>query len=79
MSILEKQIENFTNYLNSFYGIQGIYSSGRNVNNEEVYKAIKIIQKRNEYEFTGDSVDREEARDIIYTEEEIIQMYKKYQ
>ena len=75
MTISEKEINDFTNYLNMFYGIEGVYPSGRNVNNQEVLKAIKIFQKKNN-KFFGDSVDRENVRDILYTEEEIIQMYK---
>lgn len=70
----EKHTE-FLNYFNSFYGIEeGIYPM-RTVSLTEINKAIKEIKKTDQ--FDGDSLDRERARDLIFTEEEIFRGYHK--
>jgi len=73
---ISTNIKEFTYYLNMFYGIKGIYSSGRDVSKQEVSKAIKILKADSSIEFQGDTIDRERARDIIFTEEEIAKIYK---
>lgn len=71
---MEEAME-FKEYMNSFYGVGGVYPM-RNVTLNEVVAAIKKI-KDDGGEFCGDSVDRERARDIIFTEEEMAKGYAK--
>lgn len=57
-------IERFIEYVLEFYGKGGIYDFG--ASEEEVLKALKIrLEKHNDIDFGGDSLDRELVRDII--------------
>lgn len=76
MPNISEKVEDFTSYINYVHGPEGIYSSGRNVTEEEVADVIKILKKDTRFQFQGDSFDRERARDILFTDEEFIQMYK---
>ena len=70
------ELEKFTEYLNYVYGANGIYSVGYEVSQDEVKIAIDILKKTN-IPFQGDSLDRERAFDILYTdsEREILNSY----
>ena len=62
------EIENFKNYIWSFYGKdKGIYKHffDNNLTMEEVEKAIKIRLSKIKLQFSGDSIDREIVRDIM--------------
>lgn len=60
-------IQEFINYMMSFYGPAGIYSE-LNFNEIQVATALGVYRGRLHQqgsEFVGDSVDREAVRDII--------------
>lgn len=59
-------MEEFIEYVMSFYGAGGIYDMG--ATRREVEMAIGIRLGRMEIPFDGDSVDREIIRDIILDE-----------
>jgi len=62
------EIENFKNYIWSFYGKdEGIYKHffNNNLTMIEVEKAIKIRLSKIKLKFSGDSIDREIVRDIM--------------
>lgn len=58
-------LETFREYFNSFYGVNGVYPI-KDTSLEAITKAVKKIEN-----FTGDSIDREKARDFIFTPEEL--------
>ena len=69
MKTINEKIENFKNYVWSFYGKdQGIYKDffNNNLTIKEVEKAIKIRISKMKLNFDGDSIDREIVRDIIF-------------
>lgn len=66
------QLSEFTDYFNSFYGVEGIYSSGREISVREIASALTGFR-----EFEGDSIDREKVRDILFHGVEIQAMYKR--
>jgi len=69
MKTINEKIENFKNYVWSFYGKdQGIYKDffNNNLTIKEVEKAIKIRVSKMKLNFDGDSIDREIVRDIIF-------------
>tara|TARA_R110002020_G_scaffold94852_2_gene227912 strand:+ start:175 stop:477 length:303 start_codon:yes stop_codon:yes gene_type:complete len=69
MKLDKKEIENFKNYIWSFYGKdKGIYKHffDNNLTMIEVEKAIKIRLSKIKLEFNGDTIDREIVRDIIF-------------
>lgn len=53
----------FIDYVMSFYGSNGIYDI--KATRDEVTKATNILQIIKGTEFEGDSIDREQVRDII--------------
>jgi len=59
-------MKNFTEYMMDFYGPKGIYSH-LNFNEVQIELATKVYISRlkSEKEFYGDTVDRENVRDII--------------
>ena len=66
----------FTAYFNNFYGVKGLYSSGRDVSDAEIGDALKRLKRvRPNFEFCGDSFDRELIRDMIFSESEQEKMY----
>ena len=69
MKTINEKIENFKNYVWSFYGKdEGIYKDffNNNLTIKEVEKAIKIRISKMKLNFDGDSIDREIVRDIIF-------------
>jgi hypothetical protein len=60
-------MQEFVNYVLSFYGLGGMYSEYK-FRESEVKKAIKIHKRNKDVEFIGDSVDREMVRDIVLDE-----------
>jgi len=69
MKTINEKIENFKNYVWSFYGKdQGIYKDFFNntLTMKEVEKAVKIRISKMKLNFDGDSIDREIVRDIIF-------------
>jgi len=66
----------FLSYFNSFYGVDGLYSCGRDISSVEVCHAVAVLlQEREGHSFEGDTIDREFIRDIMFTEEQIGDMY----
>jgi hypothetical protein len=66
----------FVAYFNNFYGVNGIYSSGRDISGEDIGYALELLKKqRPAHNFEGDSFDRELIRDIIFSKEEQDKMY----
>ena len=58
----------FVDYVESFYGADGIYNLGFNVTRENVWNATSVHLMRLTAEgsaFEGDTVDREMVRDIM--------------
>jgi len=68
---LDYQIRKFEVYFNQFYGKDGIYPSGRHIGFVELTDAVAKLDNFG----GGDSVDRENVRDIIFTNEEQDEMY----
>tara|TARA_R100001460_G_scaffold35370_1_gene68100 strand:- start:223 stop:495 length:273 start_codon:yes stop_codon:yes gene_type:complete len=69
MKTINEKIENFKNYVWSFYGKdQGIYKDffNNNLTMKELEKAVKIRISKMKLNFDGDSIDREIVRDIIF-------------
>tara|TARA_R100000742_G_C4253118_1_gene71246 strand:+ start:47 stop:319 length:273 start_codon:yes stop_codon:yes gene_type:complete len=69
MKTINEKIENFKNYVWSFYGKdEGIYKDffNNNLTMKEVEKAVKIRISKMKLNFDGDSIDREIVRDIIF-------------
>lgn len=64
--------DNFVDYFNSFYGKNGVYAWKEDVPKqilEEALSFLKLCYKfkaKIDYVFTGDSVDRELLRDVIF-------------
>jgi len=56
-------MNDFIEYVMSFYGPGGIYDMGSTI--EEVKAAIVVRLENTEFPFDGDSVDREMICDII--------------
>ena len=57
------KMDEFYTYVLSFYGKQGLYPMGATL--VDVKAATKIHKHRTNIEFEGDSVDRENVRDIL--------------
>jgi len=67
-------IVEFTEYMNSFYGPEGVYPSTRTLTVAEVADAV--IQLANGgFKFEGDSIDRERVRDVVFSKAEMEAMY----
>lgn len=62
----EQQLDEFVDYVFSFYGEGGIYPMGATLSliQQATNDIIQILQIKNE-EFCGDSVDRELVRDLL--------------
>ena len=75
---MNNEIKEFTSYMNSFYGPEGIYPSSRVLTELEVSNAVIVmLNKSNGVEFEGDSIDRERCRDILFSQVEQDLMYKR--
>ena len=62
----QEEIDEFVDYVLDFYGKSGIYCM--NANLEQVTNAVENYLKiceLNCVEFTGDSIDRENVRDLL--------------
>ena len=71
--IIEFQI-----YFNEFYGLSGIYPSGRNYSRSEIIDAIERLKRiKPDHRFEGDSMDRELIRDILIPEPVQDKMYSR--
>jgi hypothetical protein len=57
------KMDEFYTYVLSFYGKHGLYLMGATL--VDVKAATKIHKHRTNIEFEGDSVDRENVRDIL--------------
>jgi hypothetical protein len=66
--INSRDFKKFVNYFNSFYGKNGIYSSGKDIAEKDIMKGLYNVFKRNKsYKWgDGDSVDRELVRDELF-------------
>jgi len=54
----------FHDYIKSFYGSGGIYDY--NFTDDEIQQGIRLrLETRKDFEFQGDTADREITRDII--------------
>ena len=62
----KEQINDFIDYVLSFYGPDGLYpmSANRTVVRKATNDIIKIVKIKGQ-EFCGDSVDRELVRDLL--------------
>lgn len=58
--------ENFVNYVNSFYGKEGIYPLG--VSFEVIEFACEEYYNKYAVSFEADTIDREKVRDLIISE-----------
>lgn len=54
---------NFVGYVLEFYGPQGIYPMGATI--EQIMLATAKLISNKDYDFAGDSFDRENVRDIL--------------
>lgn len=62
-------IEDFVEYVHSFYGKAGIYQIRAGVTFDEIKQATETLIERIGYDnFCADSVDRERVRDILLSE-----------
>ena len=66
--INSRDFKKFVNYFNSFYGKNGIYSSGKDIAEKDIMKGLyNVFKRNNSYEWgDGDSVDRELVRDELF-------------
>jgi hypothetical protein len=66
--INSRDFKKFVNYFNSFYGKNGIYSSGKDISEKDIMKGLyNVFKRNNSYEWgDGDSVDRELVRDELF-------------
>ena len=61
--------QEFVNYFNSFYGQSGMFSTNKTYTLSEIQGAlVNLIKKSFNYEFEGDSFDRERIRDELISE-----------
>jgi hypothetical protein len=60
-------LEKFVDYCYEFYGPEGIYPMGatRDVITDATLQLMKQYTEQSEYEFVGDSIDREFVRDFL--------------
>ena len=56
-------LKKFIDYCMSFYGPQGLYPMG--MTPDEIQKAVRLMDLIGNFEFEGDSIDRERVRDIV--------------
>ena len=73
-----QRLNDFIPYFNSFYGVGGIYSHGRNYTSADIIKALCVlfVNKPN-HVFEGDSMDREFLRDIMLESATMIKHFEK--
>jgi len=66
MTQTEQQLDEFVDYVFSFYGEGGVYPMGATLPliQQATNDIIQILQIKNE-EFCGDSIDRELVRDLL--------------
>lgn len=63
VSSTDTQLKRFYAYVLDFYGANGIYPMGATL--DQVMEATAKYLMRDDTEFSGDSVDRENVRDIL--------------
>lgn len=54
---------NFTDYCISFYGPRGLYPM--KMTEEDVSRAVRLLEMIGNLEVSGDSIDRERVRDVV--------------
>jgi hypothetical protein len=73
-----QKLNNFVEYFNSFYGIDGIYTHDRNYSLEDIVIAMDLLfQRKPDYIFEGDSIDRELLRDVMLESVTMIKRFEK--
>jgi hypothetical protein len=60
---IDEAYEGFIEYVLGFYGSEGVYPMGAKVSH--VVWALEELLSREDYDFAGDSFDREKVRDIM--------------
>ncbi len=58
--------EDFILYVYSFYGKGGVYPMGATI--EMIMDAVGILLTEEDWNFAGDSIDRERVRDILISQ-----------
>jgi hypothetical protein len=73
MTQTEQQLDEFYDYVLSFYGEGGIYPMGATLSliQQATDDLIQILQIKNE-EFCGDSIDRELVRDLLISKYNLV-------
>lgn len=74
-----EKLDEFHKYFNSFYGgnADALYHV-KHTTKKVINSAITILKFRNpNYEFKGDSFDREMIRDIVFADKELKDAYKR--
>lgn len=61
--IFADQDEDFIEYVYSFYGKEGLYPMSATIS--QIIDAVGILLTTEDWNFVGDSVDREKVRDIL--------------
>ena len=56
-------LEQFTDYCMGFYGPKGLYPI--HITEDEIQRAVRLMALIGNFEFEGDSIDRERVRDIV--------------
>jgi hypothetical protein len=81
MSITSKHFEminEFIPYFNSFYGVNSIYSHGRDYTSADIMVAMCLLfTQKPDHKFEGDSMDREYIRDIMLTSVTMLKRFEK--
>ncbi len=73
-----QKLNDFVEYFNSFYGIDGIYTHNRNYKLEDIIVAMDLLfQRKPDYIFEGDSLDRELLRDVMLESVTMIKRFEK--
>ena len=55
--------EDFIEYVYSFYGKEGLYPMGATIS--QIIGAVGVLLTSEDWDFAGDSFDREKIRDIL--------------
>lgn len=69
MKVEVSQAKRFTDYVYSFYGVDGLYPMTPELTHEDIIRATAILEQQyaeqSEYNVEYDSIDRERVRDIL--------------
>lgn len=73
-----QKLNDFVEYFNSFYGVDGIYTHNSNYKLEDIVVAMDLLfQRKPDYVFEGDSIDRELLRDVMLESVTMIKRFEK--